>query len=201
MGFYSNKNKNERLRFSIQTLHGNICDDRNQDSEESDFDGNFDYIDGGFSDFGHLEDLGKFREFGNHDCNDRGLGKASDRGHRPIANDCWFFGGSRRVAGARTGGGGDGSAIGSGGVDGRGGIGGARRREWGENRYRYRREKQQPEYDDEDDEMWQRKRELGSVLRRLRAAIRRMDGALAEAEVCPRNNASEGYGNTCAVVR
>lgn len=119
-----------RLRFSIQTLDGHICDDEDEDSETDD---------------GESEtDKEQSADEDGHD--DIGIGRGSRRSRRGT----WKGSGGR--GGGRAGGG---ASV---------------------------------HEEDLDDIYCQRKEELASVLRRLRAAIRRMDGVLTEYEVLEPHN-------------
>lgn len=115
----------KRLRFSIQTLDGHVCDDEDEDSETEDSES-------------EIDEEQSTDEDG-HDNVDIG------RGPRRSRRGVW---GESKVSGGRRAG-------------------------------RGRNVREQ----DQDETYFQRKEELASVLRRLRAAIRRMDGVLTEYEV------------------
>lgn len=122
-----------RLRFSVQTLDGHVCDDEDEDSDTDDGDSE---TDGEHATDEDSEDESRF-------CYSHRHGRSGDS-RENITSD--------------------------------------RRRARTETRRSARANGDMAEID------YRRKEELASVLRRLRAAIRRMDGVLTEEEVLQRSS-------------
>lgn len=145
---HSGGGKKERLRISVQTLDGHICDDEDEDSETDDGDSD--------TDCDETDRENETDEDGSSESRILSIGLSKSGRRKRKASDA-RVGSSRRAIAAK----GDRKAA--------VGVAGRKWSKAGE--------------EELDDVGCRRKEELASVLRKLRAAIRLMDGILTEEQV------------------